>query len=390
MGRLVSSPVSRPASRPWVLILALGFSAALFGCGGEETGGKKGAPGAHGAHQARSAQAVRVWSAESGDVPIIINAVGTLEPEEDVFVSSEVEAKVTRIFLDEGDRVSRGETLALLDEEKFNLQVRKAEADLRKARADHDFAEKNLQRKQELIKDGMVTQSDFDESLARRNSAEAYVESMEAALALARDSLERSRVKAPFSAYISERFASAGSYVKKGERLFRLIDIDPVKVSAFISEKYLNVVRKGQVVSLKVSTGAPPGSDTDRAETGFRGIVYFVSPSIDESSRSFEIKARIKNPEGRLKPGLFADISIETGMRKGVFLVPESAVIARGEKSVLFVVTGDIVEERVVTPGERMQGKIILAEGIEDGEAVVLEGAHALEDGAVVKVVNQP
>lgn len=389
MSRLVSSQAGKPSSRSWVLILALGFSAALFGCKGEESGGGKGAPGAHGAHQARSAQAVRVWSAESHDVPIVITAVGTLEPDEDVLVSSEVEARVTRIYHDEGDMVSKGEVLALLDEEKFNLQVRKAEADLRKAMADHEFAEKNLQRKQELVKEGVVAQSDFDESLSKRNSAEAYAESMEAALALARDTLERSRVKAPFSSYIAERFASVGSYIKKGEKLFRLIDTDPVKVSAYISERYLNEVRKGQVVSLRVSTRAS-GSGTDGAETGFRGIVYFVSPSIDESSRSFEVKARIKNPEGRLKPGLFADISIETGVRKGVFLVPESAVIARGEESILFVVTGDIVHERVVTPGERMQGSIILAEGIEVGEAVVLEGAHSLKDGAVVKVVNQP
>ncbi len=351
------------------------LAAVLFqGCKGEEKPGVKG-------HGVRAAAVfnVRAWRASRQDLPKTIRAVGTLEPEQDVIVSSEVTARLTRLLHDEGDRVRKGESLALLDNEKFSLRVSKTEADLKRARAALHYAEKDLERKRELLDEGMVTQEAYDQALSRRDSAMADVESMEAALRLAQRDLMESNVKAPFSGHLAERFVSVGSYVGEGERLFRLIDIGHLKVSASIPERHLPEVRIGQKVLVTTSTG-------DDGE--FSGAIYFISPHVDEKTRSFEIKARIGNPGEVLKPGLFVDVTVVTGMRKGVFLVPESGVLSRDGRNVVFVVSDNTAHMREVTVLDRADGMVVVGEGLGEGELVVVDGAYDLQEGSKVRVVD--
>ena len=207
----------------------------------------------------------------------------------------------------------------------------------------------------------------------------ADVESMEAALRLAQRDLMESNVKAPFSGHLAERFVSVGSYVGEGERLFRLIDIGHLKVSASIPERHLPEVRIGQKVLVTTSTG-------DDGE--FSGAIYFISPHVDEKTRSFEIKARIGNPGEVLKPGLFVDVTVVTGMRKGVFLVPESGVLSRDGRNVVFVVSDNTAHMREVTVLDRADGMVVVGEGLGEGELVVVDGAYDLQEGSKVRVVD--
>ncbi|MEE9613841.1 MAG: efflux RND transporter periplasmic adaptor subunit [Thermodesulfobacteriota bacterium] len=359
-----------------VVLLCILSAVFLYACGGEDGG--KGGKGGNAARQAPPPN-VRVWTAAAEDVVQRVEAVGTIEPEEEVVVSAEVAARVTRIFRDEGERVKRGGPLAVLDEKKFSLGVAKTGADLRKAGAELDYAEKDLKRKEELAGEGMVTREAYDEALAARDAHSAEVESFEAALELAKRELRDSRVTSPLTGFISERYVSRGSYVKDGDELFSVIDIDPVKVSASIPERYLGEVRTGQQVRVRVES-APDGE--------FTGTIYFISPSLDEDTRTFKVKARIPNPYGLLKPGLFADVRIVTGMKAGIFLVPESGVITRGGKSVLFVVSDGAASRRELRVGKRHGGKVEVLDGIGEGEKVVVDGAHGLTDGAKVNVVD--
>ncbi|MBI5598828.1 MAG: efflux RND transporter periplasmic adaptor subunit [Deltaproteobacteria bacterium] len=356
--------------RAMAVFFIVTMTAGLFGCKGKDNSGGRITP--------ESVYNVRVWKAVKEDVPQAIAAVGTLEPEEEVEVSAEVSARLTRVFRDEGAMVGSGERLALLDEETFRLKVSRANADLERALSDLDFAFKDLERKEALFREGIVSKENHEESVMRKKAASAMAESAKAALSLAERDLENSRVKAPFSGVLSEKYVSTGGYVREGEKLFKLMNINPVKVSAGIPERYLGAVSAGQTVSLRV---APVIGE-------FMGRIYFISPHIDDATRTFEIKARIKNPDGVLRPGFFADVTITTGMKKGIFLVPENGVVTRDDKRFVFVVKDGAVEERAVVIGERAMGKIEVIKGVEEGETVVKDGAHNLKDGSKVNVVT--
>ncbi|VAV83605.1 hypothetical protein MNBD_DELTA01-2116 [hydrothermal vent metagenome] len=360
-----------------LLVALIVFTLSLgYGCKGETS--KKAAPSGQGA--ARAAFKVRTVKVESVDLPLSIIAVGTLEPNEEVMVSAEVSAKLTGLFVDEGDEVEDGQSLVVLDEEKFVLERDKAGAELDKARAELEFAKKDLTRKSGLLREGMVSREDYDAALSKRDSLTSAVASAKAELLLKARELADSRVSAPFGGSISKRYVSVGSYVREGDRLFRLIDIDLVKVSATIPERFLGRLRIGQEVSLTV------------ASTGlnkiYSGVIYFISPEVDPKNRSFEIKARIENPKKELRPGLFAEVTIVTGIKKGVFLVPEGGVLTRSEKTIVFVEAGGKVEIRVVDVLERRGAMAVITRGLKNGEAVVIEGAYDLDEGASVRVVE--
>ncbi len=360
-----------------LLVVLIVFMLGLgYGCNGETS--KKAVPDGQGA--SRKAFKVRTVKVESVDLPLNIIAVGTLEPNEEVTVSAEVSAKLTGLFVDEGDEVERGNPLAVLDEEKFVLERDKAGAELDRTGAELEFAEKDLLRKGGLLKEGMVSREDYDSALSKRDSLTSALAAAKAELLLKARELADSRVSAPFAGSISERYVSVGSYVMEGDRLFRLIDIDPVKVSATIPERFLGRLNLGQEVTLTVASAG--------LDKIYNGVIYFISPEVDSKNRSFEIKARIKNSKKELRPGLFAEVTIVTGIKKGVFLVAEGAVLTRDDETIVFVETGGKVEMRVVDLLERRGAAAVITAGLKNGEAVVIEGAYDLDDGAAVRVVE--
>jgi len=173
---------------------------------------------------------------------------------------------------------------------------------------------------------------------------------------------------------------AVGSYVKEGEKLFKLIDIDTLKVSATIPERFLGRFQAGQEVTLGVASAGPGKA--------YKGVIYFISPEVDADNRSFEIKARIDNSKQELRPGLFAEVTIVTGIKKGVFLVPEAGVLTRDDKTVVFVADKGTVTTREVEVLERRDAMAVITGGLKAGEAVVVEGAYDLDDGARVRVVG--
>ncbi|MCK4846774.1 MAG: efflux RND transporter periplasmic adaptor subunit [Deltaproteobacteria bacterium] len=358
------------------------------GCGGDgdekqkpaANGGAHG--GGHGGASMAGARAsnVRTWTAVKTDVPLTIKAVGTIEAEEEVVVSAEVAAVVTDLLKDEGASVQRGTLLAVIDEEKFRLELVARKADFDKAEANLEFSEKDLARSDELLSEGMISQRDYDAKELKLRTDEAVKNSASAAAILAEKELRSSSVTAPFGGLIAERFVSKGTYVKVGAKLFRLIDTRSVKVSALVSERRISDIKMGQRVKVTLSS----------LTKEYEGGIYYISPDLDEGKRVFEIKVRVKNREGLLKPGLFADMSIITDVREGVFAVPEKAVIVGKDGGVFYVVKDGLASERHLPLIERDGEVILVASGIiEEGEEVVVEGANKLKDGSKVKVVGR-
>ena len=344
-------------------------SVLLSACG--NGGGDSGKP-----QQAERPHNVTIWTAKKENVTQKIFLVGTLEPEEEVIVASSVAAKASAVLKDEGDFVRTNEELLLLDSGEFTRKVEKSRADLTRARAESDFAENDIKRKAELLKEDLISKDEYESSLSRRDSAKATAESIKAALNLAMIDLAHTRVSAPFQGRIAERYVSVGSYVKEGDKLFRLMDASSVKVSAEVGEGRVGEVKEGQPVLIRVKS----------IDFEFSGSVYFISPDVDKNNRTFKIKARVKNERETLKPGLFANVEVVTGVLKDAYLVPENAIVRGQDGFFVYVASGGAASMRKVSVALRQDGSAVITEGINEGDAVVVDGAQGLAEGAKLNV----
>ena len=193
-----------------------------------------------------------------------------------------------------------------------------------------------------------------------------------------RAQLQDATVVAPFAGAMGARLVSIGQYVTKGQPLTSLVDTDPMKVELNVPERFLGQLAEGQELTVRVA--AYP-------DATFRGTVYFVDPTVNSDTRTVLIKARLPNPDGRLRPGMFANLTLIIQVRKNAVVIPETALMLQGQKTSVFVVNPqDAVEAREVRAGLRQAGWVEIASGLAAGEAVIIEGVQKVHPGAQVSV----
>jgi membrane fusion protein (multidrug efflux system) len=175
---------------------------------------------------------------------------------------------------------------------------------------------------------------------------------------------------------------SPGAYVKAGQDIARLEGIGTLKLDFRVPEIYLGRIRPDQQVQVRID--AFPG------ET-FNGAIYAVEPAVDEQTRTVLLRARVPNPEVRLKPGMFARVSLVLGERKDALLVPEQAIVPRGNENYVFrIVDGKAALARVEL-GIRRPGEVEITKGLAAGDRIVIDGQLKLKPGALVKILaDQP
>ncbi len=322
---------------------------------------------------------VRVQSVEEKALRPFIETIGTLNPNEEVIVSAEVDGILKDVRVDEGTVVSKGMLLSVIDDTDYSLEVKRAEAALRQAQATFENTKLEFGRKQSLYKEQLVTQQQFDDVSTRLSLAEADVERAKAALSLAKQKLIKTRIYSPLSGYIKEKKVSAGDYVRNGTNLFVIIQNNPLKLNFTVTEKDAGKLRRGQDLTFRVD--AFPGRE-------FKGKVSIIYPSLEERTRTLLIEAQVPNPAGILKPGLFAHVILYTGAERNTVLVPIISLLYEGETIKVFVVEGDRVKERIVKTGQKYGEMMEILEGIKGGEQVVTAGQQNLSEGVKVNVAR--
>jgi membrane fusion protein (multidrug efflux system) len=291
-------------------------------------------------------------------------AVGTLVSSEWVTVRAEVAGRVASFNLTEGKPVKEATVLVQLDP---SVEL----AALRQARASIDLARANNVRASELMKRGSGTQRAVDEARAALKEAEASVALMEA-------QLERLTIVAPFAGVLGLKKVNLGDYLAPGAEIVSLYKIDLLQVEFRVPEIFLPLVRPGNRVALSVD--AYPGRE-------FVGEVYAIDPQIDIAGRAIVMRARVPNPSGELKPGLFARVSLDLIVNEGALFVPEEAIVPIGDRRFLFRVVDGKAAFTPVKTGQRRDGKVEIVEGIKPGDLVVTAGVLKIYDGAAVQPV---
>jgi membrane fusion protein (multidrug efflux system) len=299
-----------------------------------------------------------------GPIQRRLTAVGSLRSNESVIVRPEIAGRIAEFKFQEGQRVKQGQPLVVLDDSVWRAELEQAQAAL-------ELANSNYERAVDLLKRKAGTTKARDETLAELRADQA-------ALELAKARLDKTVLKAPFDGVIGLRKVSVGEFVDAGADIVNLEQIDPLKVDFRVAEVYVASVKPGQELDLGVD--AFPGEK-------FTGKVYAIDPLIDENGRSILLRASLPNPDGRLRPGLFARISLVLNERDNAIQVPEQALVPQGQEQFVFKVVDGKAAFTKVKVGIRRNGMAEITDGLAPGDVVVTAGQLKIRDGVPVKVV---
>ncbi|MDB5838591.1 MAG: efflux transporter periplasmic adaptor subunit, partial [Herminiimonas sp.] len=215
-------------------------------------------------------------------------------------------------------------------------------------------------------------------SIRAKDESQANVQVLEAKLALAEAKLAKLEIRAPFAGIVGIRNVSVGDYVKDGADLINLEDISSVKVDFRVPEKYADLAKKGQPIEVMVD--ALPNK-------AFRARVDAIDPQVESSGRSALLRGRIENPEGKLKPGMFARVKLILSERANAVVVPEEAIVPQGAKTTVWKIVDGKAHLTEVKTGQRRGAKVEILDGLQVGDTVVTAGQIRLsKDGSPVRI----
>jgi membrane fusion protein, multidrug efflux system len=367
------------------------FAFISAGCRGTETAGP--------AVEPRAPAAVAVAPVKGVDEPVIIEATGSFQADESSDVAPESSGRVTETPVDVGQHVAKGAVLIRIQAVDANLRLQesrasleRAEANLKLAESQNSLAQTTARRNEALLKGGLVPQTTADEARTQAETsansvlvARATVAQSRAQLALAEKAVNDVVVIAPFAGYVSARRVAAGEFVQPSTAVVTLLRIDPLRLQLTIPSVQAGDIAAGQAVIARVD--AFPGKT-------FEGKISAVNPQIAAESRSFVVEARVPNPGGQLKPGMFAVASVNQGRTERAMLVPKRAVVedVNTNSFRVFVVDKEnIARVRVVQLAARQNqaDSTKILTGIKEGERVATSNLADLYDGAVIQVASK-
>ncbi len=305
-------------------------------------------------------------------------AIGTLKASQGIDLSVEIAGTITDVQFQSGEKVSKGQAIVLLDSEMEQASLASAEADLNLSRLE-------FQRARSLLDRQAISRSEYDRLNAESQKAAASVAQLRA-------SLSKKRILAPFSGTIGIRQVDVGDYIAAGTPIATLQDLTTLYVDFFLAEQHVPLLKLGQRVQLQVA--AYPGER-------FEGVISALNPKVETTTRNVQVRAELGNPDGRLLPGMFADLQLLLPTETAQVVVPETAITyTLYGNSVLLVTEGTppegvssdepylVVERRFVTTGERRDGLTVVLDGLEGGEQVITAGQLKLDSDTHVAIAE--
>ncbi len=364
--------------------------------------------------------AVTATKVHMREIQRIVDSVGTLFPFDEAIISAEIDGRVDKVSFDLGDAVKEGQILVHIGDEEQRYLLLQNEAqlrsamerlglrneqdrvaditttpDMRRAQADLFDAEQRYKRVRNLADQGIGSQQDLDQAKSRFDAAQAAldatsnqtrnliqeVERFRAIVDLQRKKLRDTTVKAPFGGSVKERQVTAGQYVRANTPLLVLVKTDPIRLRMEVPERMAPWVKVGQVAQISLEA---------YADRKFEGKIWRISPTVDQSKRTFIVEALITNSNGQLKPGSYARTRIPTEKVDKALLVPTRAVnyILGSNKS--YVIKNGVVEAREVKLGDRFEQEVEILEGVEEGEEVATSQLPRMDNGVKVSIAPPP
>jgi membrane fusion protein, multidrug efflux system len=360
-----------------LLVLTCSSAVLLSGCA------KKDPPALE-----RPPSAVIVTPAVMANVPVYLDEVGRTVAREVVSVQPEVSGRITEIRFTDGANLQKGDPLFTIDPRPFQAQLDAAEANLVQSKAALDFAKIQFARVQDLVESKAIARQDYD---TRKNAVDvgvAQVRQNEAAVESARLNLEYTAIRSPIDGRAGHRLVDVGNVVTANSSTLLTIErLDPIYADFTVTENDLPAVqRNSRGGELKVEVRLP-----DQQDKPVVGRLTFLDNSVQAASGTVMLRATVPNADRRLWPGQFVNVRLVLATLPKAVLVPVAATQDSAKGPFVYVVKEDSTAElRIVKLGQRQGELIVVEQGIQPGERVVITGQLGVMPGAKVRVDAAP
>jgi RND family efflux transporter MFP subunit len=325
---------------------------------------------------------VKVFKVQRQKISEKLFYTGVIEAWNKINVTPDIGGKIAKIHVEEGDLVQKGQLLAELDTRAVRLQLEQAQAALAVAEANHNDAKKNMDRMERLIKEDAASDQQYEKVKLSYESAEAQLKQAQAALNLARYSLDVSLMKAPFSGVVASRNAEVGDVINPmmggfspTSGVLTLMDFSRVKIEIDATQQDVVRIKKEQLAQLRV-TALP-----DRV---FQGKVSIVNITADPMTKKFRVEVIVDNPDLVLRPNTFGEVILEVSTHDQALVIPPKAIL---ENKYVFRVKDNKTVERIeVIIGLQNADMVEVMNRLKEGDLVVVEGNFGLEDGMQIEI----
>jgi RND family efflux transporter MFP subunit len=355
-----------------ILLSSVLLGTALPACSSKSEAGPK----------TRPAPLVVVAKVATRDVAVEVHAPVELRPLAQAEVGSKTLGLLDAVLVDRGDRVKRGQLLALVRPSDLPDQLVAARGTLSQTQASASLARKNAERATQLAPAGVVSQQELQQSQAALATAEAQEAAAKAQVAAFATRLGETRIESPLDGVVTVRRLDPGALVGPtagGTTIITVARVDVLRVFVTVNERDVHLVKLGQEAHLEVDA---------LAGRSIKGTVTRLAPTLDPATRTLDAEVQIDNASGDLKPGMFGRASIVVANHPGAPIAPASAVQVSSGKRWAFVLKGDKVERREVTIGVDEGDWLEITKGVLAGEEIVTTGIDSVSDGSTVRAMR--
>lgn len=318
--------------------------------------------------QKNASVSVKVATVKTEEISLDFVANGNFEPKQELTFSAEKSGKVVKVLAKEGDRVTVGQTLAIMRGDAINISAQAIEATYQNAKADYT-------RFENAFKTGGVTKQQLDQSKVALTSAEANYKQ-------AKINIGDTRIKAPINGIINKKFIEPGSMLSSmpATQLFEIVNVSKLKLNVTVNESQVASLKTGNTVG--VTTNVYPGKD-------FTGKITFIAAKAD-GSLNFPVEIEItNNANNDLKAGMYGTAVFKSAQQtQKMTVVPRNAFVGSVSSNQVFVVDNGIAKLKKVTAGRILGDKVEIIDGLSDGETVITTGQINLQEGNTVEVIK--
>lgn len=330
---------------------------------------------------------VTVARVTTADVPVRLRVVGTVQPVETVAIKSRVDGQIVKVHFTEGQMVQKGDMLFSIDARPFEWQLRQAQANMERDKAQLVKARADLERIQPLWQRGVAPKQTYDAAVAGVNSLLATIQGAQATMEQIKLQIEFAAIRAPIDGKTGAVLIHVGNLVKANDTgaLVVINKLRPIDVSFAVPERHVEALRAAMQAGPVAVNATRPDEPTPFAT----GRLLFVNNAIDAATGTIQLKGRFTNADGNLMPGRFVGVGITLAVQRNVMVVPSEAVQVGQRGRYVFVVKADsTVEQRMVRDGVTDGGRTVIEAGLTVGETVVTDGQLRLFPG--IKVMPRP
>lgn len=291
-----------------------------------------------------------------------IDVPGSLLPEEETLIRSEVSGRVVKLNINEGSAVQKGSLMVKLFDDDLQAQLRKLQVQLQ-------IASKTEERQRDLLEISGISQQDYDLSTLQ-------VENLKADIQTTKIEISKTEIRAPYAGKVGLRNISLGAFIAPAEVITTLRNTASLKLEFSIPEKYVKEISQGSKITFKVDGG----------KEKHRATVIATEVGVDQATRTLRIRARVNDKHPELVPGIFARVSLQLGKSEAGLLIPTQAVIPQARNKQVILLRKDSAQFSIVETGLRDSSYVQITSGLKKGDTVITTGLMAIRPNGKIRV----